>query len=297
LRTKTRPGRPGLREQGLGLFAVSHPLPSAAYVLAVAMVSWLAATAAHRPLHPWKLTVLLLAIACSQIATGAANDIQDLELDRASRREKPLVRGAITVRQASSVAWLATAGVVLFALPLGLVPLMLCLLIEVLGLAYDFGLKGTPLSAVLFAVFFPLLPIVAWVVFGRWEPYLPWLVPVLALLGVAMNIANSLPDLENDRASGVRGFPHVLGKRKSLVLAWCLPALALALIWLLDLFGTVPASPPGLLLASVAGLAAIGVAALLTLRRPTDQTLRAAFVIQALGVLGIGGGWLTAVAL
>jgi 4-hydroxybenzoate polyprenyltransferase len=112
-----------------------------------------------------------------------------------------------------------------------------------------------------------------------------------------MNIANSLPDLENDRASGVRGFPHVLGKRKSLVLAWCLPALALALIWLLDLFGTVPASPPGLLLASVAGLAAIGVAALLTLRRPTDQTLRAAFVIQALGVLGIGGGWLTAVAL
>jgi predicted acyl esterase len=50
-----------------------------------------------------------------------------------------------------------------------------------------------------------------WAVFGHRQSFLPWLVPVGAVLGVAMNIANTLPDLENDLAGGVRGLPTAWG--------------------------------------------------------------------------------------
>jgi 4-hydroxybenzoate polyprenyltransferase len=180
--------------------------------------------------------------------------------------------------------------------PLGPLALILGILIEGLGLAYDFGLKGTPVSALLYAVYFPLIPLLAWTVFGHWQPFLPWLLPVGALLGVAMNVANSLPDLEEDVAHGVGGLPHLLGARGSLAAAWGLPLVALLVIWVLHLSGAVPARAPGMAAATVATLLSIGAAIVLFTRRPEPATLRSTFIIQAVGVVGLGTGWLAAVA-
>src|SRR5690606_8621839 len=40
-----------------------------------------------------------------------------------------------------------------------------------------------------------------------------------AALGVAVHFTNVLPDLDDDRATGVRGLPHRLGARASAVIA------------------------------------------------------------------------------
>ncbi|HUY79099.1 MAG TPA: hypothetical protein VMV29_20180, partial [Ktedonobacterales bacterium] len=137
----------------------------------------------------------------------------------------------------------------------------------------------------------------AWALFGGWQPFLPWLIPFAAPLGVAMNIANTLPDLEGDLALGARGLPHLLGLRRGLAVAWLAPVAALALIWALALTRIVPAGLAGMLVATAAVALSVGAAVALYLRRPQPATLKLTFYIQALGVVALAGGWLAAVAL
>jgi len=285
-----------IRRRLLGLLLVTHPIPSAMYVVAVGLFSALAADASHRSLSLSRLVLVLAGVACAQMAIGSTNDYRDRDLDRVSRPEKPIVRGLISSRDALMLALFATGGVLAFMAPLGVLPFILGICVEGLGLAYDLGLKGTVFSAFLYAVYFPLIPLLAWAVFGKWQPFLPWLLPVGALLGVAMNVANSLPDVEQDRLAGVSGLPHMLGPRWALAVAWGLPLVALALLWALDGIGVVPSRLPSLVAASAIGLAASAGAAGLYVWKPSPATLRKTFIVQALGVVGLATGWLAAVA-
>ncbi|GAC1451126.1 MAG: hypothetical protein PVSMB4_10740 [Ktedonobacterales bacterium] len=288
--------RPGLGGRALGFLLVTHPIPSAMYVVAVGLFSWLAAAAAHRPLDPGTLARVLVAVACAQAAIGTTNDYCDRALDARAQPTKPLVRGLITPDQALVLMVACSAALLLLMTPLGLVALVLGLLIEAIGLAYDFGFKGTPVSGLLYAIYFPLIPLLAWVVFGRWQPFLPWVVPLGAALGVAMNVANSLPDLEEDAAQGVRGLPHLLGMRWGLAVAWGTPLAAVALLWALALSRVVPAHTAGMLVATGAAVLSVGLAVALYRLWPRPATLRRTFIVQALGVVALATGWLAAVA-
>lgn len=288
--------RPGVRGRLLGLLLVTHPLPSALYVVGVGIFAWLAAAAAHRPLESRPLALVLVGMGCAQAAIGSLNDYCDRERDARSQPSKPIVRGLITPDQALGLAIACSLALLLLYTPLGLVALALGLLVEGLGLAYDLRFKGTPVSGLLFAVYFPLIPLLAWAVFGRWQPFLPWVVPLGALLGVAMNIANSLPDLDEDLAQGVRGLPHLLGMRRGLVAAWGLPLVALALLWVLDLTRVVPTRAVGMEATTAAVLVSTGLAVGLYALRPRPGTLRVTFILQALGVVALAAGWLAAAA-
>lgn len=286
----------GLRRHLLGLLLVTHPLPSAMYVVTTALLSFVAAAAAHRSVNSLALAQMLACVACAQIAIGSLNDYCDRTLDAATDRDKPIVRGFIAPWEAVALALAASVVVLVTSVPLGPVVFVLALLIEGVGLAYDFRFKGTPVSALLFAVYFPLFPLLAWVVFGHWQPFLPWLLPFGAALGVAMNVANTLPDLEADLAAGMRGLPHLLGYQRGLVIAWATPPLVVAAMWALHLAGIVPARLPLLLLATMAGLLPVFVAMALYLSKPSPTTLRSTFVIQGFGVIVLAGGWIAAVA-
>jgi len=286
-----------LRRQLLGLLLVTHPLPSALYVVATAILAWLAAATLHTQPAAGSLALALLAVGGAQIAIGSLNDYCDRHLDAdGQRREKPLVSGLIAPWEALALFTVATLVALLALIPLGLVPLVLGLFIEGLGLAYDLRFKGTPISALLFAVYFPLFPLFAWAIFGQWQPFLLWLVPFGAALGIAMNISNTLPDLESDLAAGMRGLPHLLGLRWGITLAWGLPALVLASMWLLAITGAVPAHGVGLVIATAGGLLSAALPPVLYLRRPTPATLRLTFILQGLGTLALAGGWIAAVA-
>ena len=280
----------------LGFLLVTHPLPSAMYVIATALLSPVAAAAARRPLDGAVLARVLIAVAAAQVAVGSFNDYCDRALDAASGRNKPIVRGQITPAEAVGLGLAASLVLLVASASLGPLPLLLGILIEGLGLAYDFRFKGTPVSAVLFAVYFPLFPLLAWAVFGRWQPFLPWLLPFGAALGIAMNVANTLPDLEADRAAGVRGLPHLLGFQRGLVVAWGTPLLALAGILFLHVTSLVPARGPGLAVAATAALLSVGTSIGLYLWRPLPATLRTTFLLQGFGVIALAGGWIAAVA-
>jgi geranylgeranylglycerol-phosphate geranylgeranyltransferase len=286
-----------LSQRALGLLLVTHPIPSSLYVVAVALFSPLAASASHRALDPLLLARVLAGVACAQIAIGTLNDYRDRALDAVSKPSKPLARGLITPRMALIQIGVATLFALALFAPLGPLALLLGALIEGLGVAYDLWFKGTIVSGLLYALYFPLIPLLAWTVFGRYQPFLPWILPVGAALGLAMNVANSLPDLEDDLAASVRGLPHLLGLRRGLALAWGAPLVVAVALLLLSARGIVPARPLGLALAITAALLSALLPIALYARRPTPATLRMTFYVQALGVVALATAWFAAVAL
>ncbi|GEM_PF-171933 len=293
------PRKPASRPlaHALGLLQVTHPLPSMLYVIGVGLFSFLAAATHQHAPHPLTLIRALAGVLCAQFAIGALNDYCDRTNDALTQLEKPLARGVIAPWEALVIVTLGSLGVVVFIAPLGIVPFILGALIEALGLAYDLWFKGTLVSAFLYAVYFPLIPLLAWALFGGWQSFLPWLFLVGAALGIAMNVANTLPDLEGDLAMGARGLPHLLGLRRGLAVVWLAPLLTLGLIWALALTRLVPVGPIGMLVATLAALGTTLAALALYLRRPTPATLKLTFYLQALGVIALAGGWLEAAAL
>ncbi len=295
-RSATTDRQGGVLRHLLGLLWAGHPLPGSLFTLAVGVFSVVAAAAAHRSVNGAALVRVLLGVFCTQVAIGATNDYVDRELDAAGKRSKPIVLRMIAPWEAVALAVGATLILLAAVAPLGPLPLAITLGIEALGLAYDLFFKGTPVSALLYAVYFPLNPLLAWVVFGRWQPFLPWIVPLGALLGIAANVSNSLPDLDADRAAGIRGLPHLLGRHACQAVAWGAPLLLLAILWALDLTGAVPARAPALLVASACGIAGALLPIWRYRRQPTSATLRSNFAIQAACMLGLAAGWLGAVA-
>jgi 4-hydroxybenzoate polyprenyltransferase len=80
---------------------------------------------------------------------------------------------------------------------------------------YNAGLKATALSVVPYLVSFGLLPAIVTLSLPTPAPAVWWAAAAGALLGVAAHFTNVLPDLEDDRKTGVRGLPHRLGRRTS----------------------------------------------------------------------------------
>ena len=164
---------------------------------------------------------------CAQCAIGVTNDYFDRELDAATKPWKPVAAGIVRPSVALLLAAAFAIAATIVATTLGLGGFMLAMLGMTCGLAYDVRLKGTAASALPYMVAIPVLPLWVWVTLGEWQSVLWWLVPLGALLGLALHLANTLPDLDDDRAHGVAGLAHRLGAARSLVLAWSSFAAAL----------------------------------------------------------------------
>lgn len=290
-----RPPKYTIAQRIGGLLRVTHAVPVAIYMLLMVVLAPLAALSSHRSLTAEVVIRLVLAMGCAQAAIGILNDYCDRALDAASKPNKPLVRGTVQPREALALAATLPLLAILAALPFGPAAVLILCGVMALGFAYDLRFKGTPISALLFAVHFPLLPLFVWAAIGAWQPFLPWILPVGAALGIAMNVANSLPDLPEDIAAGVRGLPHVLGVRRGLALVWGTPLALSALIWLLHLTRLVRGLPLWLLLATLIAVLSTGATILLYRRAPTSATLKVNFYIQAFGALAFIACWLVAV--
>lgn len=265
----------------VGIAAASHPVPTAV-VTALAVTLVLGAGA---PVGTAVLTGA--AVLAGQLSVGLSNDWLDAARDRAvARRDKPVVTGAVSrgaVRTAAVGAAVACAAA---SWAVGAVPGTVHLVAVASAWSYNLGLKRTAASWVPYAVSFGLLPVFLVLAAGGTPP--PALAVTGALLGVGAHVANVLPDLEDDAATGVRGLPHRLGRRASSVLAPLLLAAGA---------GVVVAGLPG---RSAAVLAGGGVAAGLALAAGVVAVLRPAsrtpFVLSmgvaavAVGLLATAGG-------
>lgn len=277
------------------LFASSHPGPTVT-------VTVLAAVLAAAVGHPWWVVVLVaLTVIAGQLSIGLANDWIDADRDRAvGRTDKPVAQGLIGVGTVRNAAF-GTAGVaVVLSLFLGPVSAVAHLVLVAAGWAYDAGLKRTVWSVAPFVVAFGLLPVVAVAAGpdGAWPAW--WALATGAVFGVAIHCTNVLPDLLDDEATGVRGFPHRLGLRGAGVVAFGSLVVAALLVLGGQLSGGDPVRGAGVGLAVVGTLVVIALAVLgvrLVVAARASRTLFRLVIASSLVLvveLGLAGARLVA---
>lgn len=202
------------RGTAVALVRACHPAP--ALLVTVLATAWAVGIASSAG------TVLLVALAVltGQLSVGWSNDWLDAGRDASSgRADKPSVAGVVTPRLLRDSALVAAGLCVVLSLATGWVPGSIHLVTVISAWAYNLGVKSTAWSWVPYAVSFGLLPLFV-VLAGFPRAGVPvWLMVATALLGVGAHVANTLPDLGDDRRTGVRGLPHRLGRRFSSVLA------------------------------------------------------------------------------
>lgn len=272
-----------------GLLLLSHPGPVALHIVAVALFALLAAW----PHVSWSIFALVVgAHAAMQISIAMLNDYCDRDMDIQGKPGKPIPRGLILPREALVAGLLIIALMLILLLPLPPLALVFSLAYLALGQGYNLGLKSTPWSGIVFALAMPLIPLYAFAGFGRSVPFLFWLAPVGFLLGVALNLANSLPDIEEDAASGARTLAVALGVKRSFLLCQLCLLVSATLIAGLALLNIVPAQP-AILIATLV-LTALSVIAMPLFSSPTRpvETRRNFFYLFVLTCIVLTGGWL-----
>jgi 4-hydroxybenzoate polyprenyltransferase len=267
--------------------ALVHPFPSAVNAILVFTLYLLAGG------PPAGAAVLGIGMLGLQFAIGAINDVADERADVAAKPAKPIPSGLVSRRSAIGVALAgmvvglaayATHGPLLFAFGLAMLG---C------GLAYDLGLKGMGLGWLCYAVALPLLPLSTWLASsGGLPPRAELLLPVAALAGPTLQLANGLNDLERDRTAGLRSLSLWLGRRDSVVALATLTAVIYGIAWVSLAGSAVPAS--SLVVVGLATLCAAAGVGLSADARP-DRRERG-WQLQVVGMALLGGGWLVAVA-
>ena len=192
------------------LAGACHPGPTAA----VTVLGILLAIGVGQ--HPGTVGLFAIAVLSGQLSVGWSNDALDAGRDTASgRTDKPAAAGRVARRVLLGAAIIAAVVTLITSAALGAAGAA-HLLLPAAGWAYNLGLKSTWWSGATYVVGFAGLPAAAFLA-APGHPGPPWWAPATgALLGLAAHLANVLPDLDDDDATGVRGLPHRLGARASI---------------------------------------------------------------------------------
>ncbi len=89
-----------------------------------------------------------------------------------------------------------------------------------IGVAYSLWFKRSRFAWIPYLIALPLLPVWVAVTLGRFEPALLLLFPLGALAVLGVQLAQSIPDVEADRAAGIDSLTTRLGERRALALCW-----------------------------------------------------------------------------
>ncbi|HMH59613.1 MAG TPA: UbiA family prenyltransferase [Galbitalea sp.] len=207
----------------------SHPGPSVAVTIITIGLGFSAG------LDPLKLVILGVSMLAGQLSVGLSNDWIDADRDAAvGREDKPIALGWIGATAVRNAAFVCAGLMIVAALSLGWLAELVLVVAVGAAWAYNAWLKKSVFSIVPYLIGFSSLPAIA--TLSRPVPAAPalWSLGVGALLGAAAHFANTLPDLDGDAATGVRGLPHLLGRRWSCALTY----LVLLAASILEFFGT-----------------------------------------------------------
>jgi 4-hydroxybenzoate polyprenyltransferase len=290
------PGRPPRAPGGHRVAGPWHPATQleilhAAPAFAVIGVGLAFGLVAMRADPQWgRLALLAGLLVGNQYAAGALNDAVDADADAAADRGKPIQRGVISRRAVATAAVVAGVASLGFGLALGPATFALAVVGLACAWSYDLWLKGTLFSALPFAVAVPIVPLFGYGAAGRFPAVLWWAWPIGALLAIATHLADALPDVERDRATGVRGLATRLGVGRAAVVAAACYAAAVAMALVSGLAaGDRPVVAAGAALAVVLGLAALAAGA----RGPGGRRVAYRLALAGMAVLALG--WAAAV--
>ncbi|MBO3084632.1 UbiA family prenyltransferase [Cellulomonas fengjieae] len=237
--------RRGLR-RAADLALASHPGPTV--VVTAFSLAMAAGAGASAP-----VTALVgAAILSGQLSIGWSNDWVDAGRDAAvGRTDKPVGTGRLPVSTVRAAALAAAAACVLLSLALGWRAGLVHLATVASAWAYNLRLKSTVWSWAPYAFSFGFLPMAIALALPGAPVAAWWAVGAGALLGIGAHGANVVPDLQDDRATGVRGLPHRVGGTVTSI------GSALALLSATLLVVLAPAGPPSAAAAAVL-VAAVG---------------------------------------
>ncbi|MEO9138911.1 MAG: UbiA family prenyltransferase [Jatrophihabitans sp.] len=260
-----------------GLLLSCHPVPTAGVTLVSALL------AAGVGLPAAQVALLTGAVLTGQLSIGWSNDCIDADRDAATARpDKPAATGRVPRNLVAGAAGVALVATVALSFTLGLPAALALLTLVASGWIYNLGLKGTVLSGLAYLVGFGALPLAPSLALPG-HPLPPWWVPAAgALLGLGAHVANVLPDLRADAATGVRGLPQRLGARISTIL------MAAALAGAAVVLGLGP--DRSVLLgvgASLVGLGGAAAVAILALRSPGSPAAFRVTILLALVDVGL----------
>jgi 4-hydroxybenzoate polyprenyltransferase len=263
--------------RGLGrLLRAAHPEPSAAVTLAATALAVGAGLGARSAL-------VMLAVGSGQLSIGWSNDWLDRHRDRAGHRlDKPVAQHEIGPRTVLAAAFSALIVCVAASFALSVAAAVAHLTGVAAGWIYNLVAKRTAFSIVPWMVAFGLLPAVVTLTtpLNRWPAW--WVMAAGAVLGGGAHLANAIPDLEHDRATGVDGLPHRLGRRRSLGAATVLVATGVGLVT----YGVSSRTAATVIgVAGCAGLAWIVVATLRGRDRAAFRGIVALLLLLAVGVV------------
>ncbi len=148
------------------------------------------------------------------------NDIVDVEIDRANKRLRPLVKGTVSVKEAWACYVILSLGGMATAATLGLQAFAVAVAGWLIGSIYDVWGKRSGLPGNFMVAFSTSLPFpFAMAVAGEWSETVTvyWAIVFLAVL--AREIVKDIADVEGDRLGGARTLPLVAGIRAASILA------------------------------------------------------------------------------
>ena len=264
-----------------------HPLPSAinaGLVFGLALVAGSEAPVA---------VVLGVAMFGYQASIGSLNDLVDADRDRQAKPGSPIPAGLVSRRLAMGIAIVGGALGTAVSAAFGAAVLAAGSAGYGCGLAYDLFMRRWGWGWLCFALALPLLLVWTWLAAAGSLPRAwPILLPVAALAGPTLHLANSLADADEDRRSGTRSLTVALGvERAQRLLAALVTTVYLlawvTLAWLAPLSVTAAVTAVGATL-----LAGLGV----TLSRRTDSRAReAGWLVQAVGLAVLAVAWASSV--
>jgi 4-hydroxybenzoate polyprenyltransferase len=268
--------------------AVVHPLPSA---INAALVAGLAVAAGGDALLAGTLAAAMFGY---QASIGALNDVVDEDRDRLVKPDGPIPAGAVSRREALVIVTVGGALGSVVSAGFGLVVLLVGSAGYASGLAYDLFMRRRGWGWLCFSVALPLLLAWTWLATaGRLPPTWPVLLPLAALAGPALHLANSLVDIDADRRAGLPSLATRLGFERGRIVLAALVSLIYVLGWsaLISLARLTLPTALGALCATV--LAGLGV----LLSWQSDARAReVGWLLQAFGLAILAMAWVSSAA-
>lgn len=192
--------------QAVSLVLACHPLPTLATTAGVTI----AAALTGRP--GLEVGLVAATVLAGQLTVGWINDVVDRERDRqVGRQDKPVAMGWVDPGTVVFAAACAVLLVVPLSVANGTYAGVAHLAAVVSAWLYNFWFKRTALSWLPYAVSFGLLP--AFLSYGglgggmHGGPPTIAMTVLAALLGIGIHFLTTLPDLVEDKETGVRHLP------------------------------------------------------------------------------------------
>ena len=268
-----------------GYLVLPHAVPIIAVMLATAAFAFVAADG-------WPgfadFACLLGAMFGAQLAIGAVNELADADLDAVAKPDKPIPSGLVSRRGARVVMLTGLLLMILCSFRFSLAAFMLCALGAGVGIAYSIWFKRTIWGWIPYLIALPLIPIWVWSALSSVDPGLFAIYPIGAAAVISVQIAQSLPDLDADRDSGVRTLAVRLGPERAHLTCW--GSMLLAAVLAASFAPLLVERPSRVWLAALAAALFVATDALLWMRNRHTGVM-AAFPLMALAAAILGVGW------